>query len=151
MAGTLAFDMKDTLVTRLRAESAFADLAAQDDAISYGAGARGVMYRPRETIAVGEIEWSDEVAIALGYSRRDEFFQIMITIESHTPGDTQKQANERVRDRMKVIEAMVRIPTWSGLPITWSELKPRLLGEGPDDGGRGAILVLSLNVVARKS
>lgn len=151
MAGTMAFDMKDTLVTRLRAEPALADLAALDDAISYGFPARGAMFRPRESISVGEIEWSDELGTGLGFNRRDEYFQIMITIESHVGGDTQKQANERVRDRMKVIEAMVRVPTWSGLPIVWSELKPRLLGEGPDDGGRGAILVLSLNVMARKS
>lgn len=152
MAGTLAFDLKDALVAALKADPALADLAADEDAISYGFANRGAQSRPREVIAVGEIEWDDEIAIALGYSRRDEFFRIMLTIESHGAGETQQEANYHVRDRMKVVEALVRDPRWSGLPLLWSELKPRMLGEGPDDsGGRGAVLVLSLHVVARKS
>lgn len=149
MAGTLAFDVKDTLYTKLLAEPGFADM--DPEAITYGAGLNVVDTRPRETISIGEIEWLDERAIALGFSRRDEFFTIMITIGSFWSIDTQQEANHRVRDRMKTLEAMVRDPRWSGLPIVWTELKPRLLGEGPTDGGRGAILVLHLSCVARKS
>lgn len=150
MAGTLAFDVKDALVDKLKLEPALAAMAA-DEAITYGYGVFGAGGRPRQSIWVGEIEWDDEVSVGLGQSRRDEFFRIMLTIECVFPGDTQKEANYRARDLMKVVEAMVRNPRWSGLSVVESELKPQLLGEGPGDNGRAAMLIMSLHVRARKS
>jgi len=150
MPGTYAFDVKDALVDKLLLEPGLAALVA-DDAVTYGYGVWSVPGRPRATIWVGEIEWDDEKSVGLGQSRRDEWFRIMITIEVTFPGDTQKEANYRARDYMKIIEAMVRNPRWSGLPVLESEIKPQLLGEGPGDMGRSAMLIMSLHVKARKS
>lgn len=150
MAGTFAFDAKQALVDKIKADTTnFGDLVTAD-AIWYGY--QGAAHeRPREVVWIGEIEWDYEVGVGIGYQRRDEQFRIMITIESHVPGDTQEQANARVETRMQALEALLRNPRALGLSIMEHELKPQLLGEGADSEGRGAILVLSLQVKARKS
>ena len=152
MAGTYAFDIKTALVAMLKADAGMlAVMENNPDAITYGYGNFGAGERPRLTVWVGEIEWDDEQAIALGGARRDELFRIMITIESAVEGDTQEEANDRVEAIMKVIEALVRNPRWSGLGDVRSELKPQMLGEAPGNTGRMAMLILSLQVKARKS
>jgi len=149
MAGTLAFDVKAALVTLLKADAGMQALVPPDD-ITYGYGNFGAGERPRLMIWVGEIEWDDEISIALGAQRRDEFFRIMITIESVTEGDTQEEANARVKAVMQVIEGLVRDPRWSGLPLTQSQIKPQMLGEAPGNTAYAAMLILSLQVQARK-
>lgn len=158
MPGTFAFDVKDALVTALRADATLAGIITHpeiggvvDEDISYGYGPWGPNGRPRLMIWVGEIEWDDEASVGLGMSRRDEMFRIMVTTESWVPGDTQIQANNRVQSMMKAIEALVRNPRWSGLGIVHSELKPLMLGETLSDQGRAAVLIMSLHVRARKS
>jgi len=149
MAGTLAFDVKAALVNLFKADAGMQALVPPDD-ITYGLGGFGAGERPRLLIWVGEIEWDDEVSIALGAQRRDEFFRIMITIESANEGDTQEEANNRVEAVMQAIEVLIRDPRWSGLPLKQSQLKPQMLGEASSNTGRAAILILSLQVQARK-
>lgn len=150
MAGTTAYDVKDALHATLLAHPDFAALA-NDDAIWYGDLTTGSEGRPREVIMIGEIEWYDEVGTGLGQLRRDEFYQILITIESHVPDDSQQEANHRVRDWMRKLEAIIKNPRWAGLPLVTSQLKPQVHAEGPDgDDGRGAVQVLALDVHARK-
>lgn len=150
--GTLAYDVKDKIIEKLQTAPGFEEFVtgSQTYSIEYAYNEESDM-RPRSYIRTGEIMWDDEAAIALGGNRRDEFFRISIEIEVTHPGDTQKEANDRVKALMQAFEAMVRNPRWSGLPLTDSQLKPQLHEEYPTDNGRGAILVLFLVVQARKS
>lgn len=150
--GTLAFDLKEVFVNTLKADSTLLAIEGMTaEAVTYGYGEFGAGQRPRLVVWAGEIEWDEEISKGLGASRRDEFFRMMITIESFFPNDSQLTANNRVKAVMQRIEAIVRNPRWSGLPITMSELKPQMLGEAPADDGRAAVLIMSLHVQARKS
>jgi len=155
MAGTLAFDFKDAFIAALQADSTLAPMMidpAHPLEVWYGDLSSAGEFRPRLLIMVGEIQWYDERAIALGGLRRDEYFQVLVTIESHVPGDTQKEANDRVEALMQAVEHILKDPRASGLPLAYSELKPQMLAEGPDgNDGRGAVLVLAVDCSARKS
>lgn len=149
--GTQAFDVKDALYNLLKADSAILAIMPED-AVMYGVqGNFGANESPRQAIKIGEIEWDDELSVGLGMSRRDEYFRILIVVESFELGDTQQEANNRVKAVMQRIETLVRNPRWSGLPVLMTELKPQLLSEGPGDEGRAAIQIMSLHVQARKS
>jgi hypothetical protein len=100
---------------------------------------------------VGEIEWDYEQPGALGWLEREEQYRILLTIECHRPGDTQVDANHRVRDIMHAVETLMRQRNPLGIPNTQSVgIAPQLLGEGADSDGRGAILVTSILVRVRK-
>lgn len=143
-----AFDAKTALVALLKASDDLADLVA-DDAIWFGyLGLSG--QRPRECIWVGEIAWDGEDGAAVGFLRRDETYRIVMTVESHCPGDDQPTANGRVRDRVAIVEELLRDPRALGVPgIYECGIVPQLLGEGSDPGGRGAIYVTAVRIRAR--
>lgn len=145
---TTAFAAKRALVDKLAAVTEFADLQAAG-AIWYGyQGAAG--QRPRECVWVGEITWTGEVGASLGNFRRDENYQIMLTVESHTPGDTQAEANERVHARLSIIEELLRDPRFLAVPgIYECGIIPQLLGEGTDPAGRGALFIVAVSIRAR--
>jgi hypothetical protein len=145
---TTAFDAKTALVGLLRAAPEFADLG--DDGIWYGYLGGNAGQRPREVIWVGEITWDDANGDAVGFMRRNETYSILLTVESHMPGDDQETANNRVRDRVATLVEVLRDPRALGVPgITECGIIPQLLGEGADPGGRGAIYVVAVRIRAR--
>ncbi len=144
---TTAFDVKDALVAALKTAPGLTDLA--DDAIWYGYEG-GAGKRPRECVWVGEIGWEDDEGAAFGYSRKDETYKVMLTVESHFPGDDQVTANGRVKTRVAAIETLLRNPRSLGVPNVFEcTVIPQMLGEGTDPDGRGAIFVLAVRVRAR--
>lgn len=146
MSGTTAFDAKDGLIALLDGAS----WPASKPEIWYGYQGQN-LDMPREVVWVGEIEWDSEEAEALGAFKRDETYRILVTIEVHRPGDTQREANLRAKELMQTIEGLLRSANPLGItnPIS-TGIVPQLLGEGQDAEGRGAILVTSVRVVARK-
>lgn len=149
MAGTTAFDVKQALVDKLRLLPALAEMAANGD-IWYAYQGR-TSTTPRSFMWAGEIEWRSEEGASLGALKREEYYEIVLTIESHMMDATQEEANARVRTFMTVVEAMLRDPRWSGVPgVFETGLEPKMLGEGTDPNGRGAILVCTVCVKARK-
>jgi hypothetical protein len=101
-------------------------------------------------IWVGEITWDDANGDAIGFMRRNETYSILLTVESHMPGDDQETANNRVRDRVATLVEVLRDPRALGVPgITECGIIPQLLGEGADPGGRGAIYVVAVRIRAR--
>jgi hypothetical protein len=144
VTGTTAFDAKDNLVTLIRGDSTFSQTE-----VWYGY--QGQMENmPRDLVWVGEIEWDDEEPFALGAMKRDETYRILVTFESHWPGDNQQEANHRVRDKMQALETLLRQRNPLNLPNVMSTgIVPQLLGEGQDPEGRGALLVCSVRVQAR--
>ncbi len=142
---TTAFDAKTALVDLLRAAPALSELD-----VWYGYLGGNAGQRPREVVWVGEINWEDTDGAALGYMRRDETYEIMLTVESHMPGDDQHDANERVRTRMETVTELLRDPRALGVPgIYECAIIPQMLGEGADPGGRGAMLVIGVRIRAR--
>jgi len=145
---TTAFDAKMALVQLLRDSPALADLGSDDIWYGYLTGNSG--QRPRELIWVGEITWDSTDGAAMGYMRQDETYHIMLTIESHVPGDDQIAANTRVSDRLATVTELLRDPRALGVPgIYECGMNPQLLGEGADPDGRGAMLIVSVRIRAR--
>ena len=145
---TTAFDAKKALVRVLGEASELADLA-DEGSIWFGyLGVAG--QRPREVIWVGEVTWEDEDGAALGFLRRDETYRIMLTVESHVPGDDQEMANDRVLARATAVEGILKDPRVLGVPGIYEVgIVPQLLGEGADPTGRGAIFVVAVRIRAR--
>ncbi len=149
---TKAFAVKQALFDKL-SESPPAPAAENNDdaTVPIWYGYQSTQNRPREVIWIGEVRWSTEDPVSLGNLSRDETFEIVITIEVHIPGYTQKQANDRVEILMGHIEEVLRDPRWSGMPLVNSGFRPQYLGEGADsNNSRGAVLVSLLRVTARK-
>lgn len=145
---TTAFAAKTAIVDLLRNAPELADLSPEDIWYGYLGGNAG--QRPREVIWVGEVTWENTDGAALGYLRRDETYQIMMTIESHMPGDDQAAANERVSGRMATIVELLRDPRALGVPgIYECGIVPQMLGEGADPGGRGALYIVGVKIRAR--
>lgn len=150
---TKAFAVKEALFDALSTNPPAPAAENSDEiAVPIWYGYQSTQNRPREVIWIGEIRWVDEENVSLGTLSRDETFDIVVTVECHIPGYTQKQANERVEILMGHLEETVRDPRWSGLPnIRTIGLRPQYLGEGADgQSGRGALLVNLLRVTARK-
>jgi hypothetical protein len=145
---TTAFAAKAALVTLLRNAPELADLSPDDIWYGYLGGNAG--QRPREVIWVGETTWEDSNGAAIGYLRRDETYQMMLTVESHMPGDDQASANNRVASRVATIVELLRDPRSLGVAgIYECGIVPQLLGEGADPGGRGAMYVTAVKIRAR--
>lgn len=145
---TTAFAAKTALVDLLSNAPELADLTPDDIWYGYLGGNAG--QRPREVIWVGEIAWDATDGATLGYLRRDETYQIMMTVESHVPGDDQAAANGRVASRMSTIVELLRDPRSLGVPgIYECGIVPQMLGEGADPGGRGAMYVVGVKIRAR--
>lgn len=148
MTGTVAFDIKDALKVLLDND---VTLNAMDPKpqIDYGFDGKA-SEMPRFSIQIGEIFWEDESSTALGAHRRDEKFNMAILIQSHGPGDSQKEANDRVEAAMQAIEMIVRDERWSGITgVYGSGIVPQYLMEGTDAEGRASILLLRLVISAR--
>lgn len=146
---TTAFAAKDALVDLLRDAPPLKEIA-DDDAIWYGYFGGESSQRPREVVWIGETTWEETSGAAIGFNRRDETYEIIMTIESHMPGDDQTAANHRVRDRMATIVELLRDPRSLGVAGVYEVgVIPQMLGEGSDPGGRGAILVTSVRIRAR--
>lgn len=146
--GTTAFDAKAALVTLLNtAVDEDESLAGVDIWYSY----QGVsMEMPREVVWLGEIDWLSETGDSLGALHRVEEYEIVLTVEVHRPGDTQEEANARIEILFQAVETLLRQRNPLGLPnIQSCGIKPKLLGEGRDADGRGAILVSKIRVRAR--
>lgn len=142
---TTAFAAKTALVELIRAAPEFADVD-----VWYGYLGGNAGQRPREVIWTGEVAWEEADGAAIGFLRRNETYGILLTVESHFPGDTQEDANGRVRDRVATLVELLRDPRALGVPgIIEMGIVPQLLGEGADDGGRGAIYVVSVRIRAR--
>lgn len=146
---TTAFNAKDAIIALLSASPSF-----DPDAVYYGHPGTTVPDFT-EWVWVGEIEWDNEEAVALGGGKRDEVYRIIVTLESHVPDDTQRDANYRVKTKMYAIEQMLAVgpgnPNPLGISSAMVDLEPQFLGEGRNAvSGRGAILVLSVRVQARK-
>jgi hypothetical protein len=146
VSGTTAFDAKDGLISLLEGAS----FPSSTPDIWYGYQGQN-LEMPREVVWVGEIEWDDESPESLGNFKRDETYRILVTIEVHRPGDTQREANTRAKELLQTLEGLLRQANPLGIanPISVG-IVPQLLGEGQDAEGRGAILVSSVRVVARK-
>ncbi len=155
---TTAFDVKDAMYDEL---IACADLAAlvEEEAIQYGACVAPAGERPREVIWIGEIEWTgnQESSRSLGNLSRDEWYDILVTIESHDPEhSTQREANMVVKGLMQTIETLFQDPRWAAARgvqgLIECGIVPHMLAEGVDgpSSSRGAIFVLALHVHARK-
>jgi hypothetical protein len=145
---TTAFDAKTALVGLLQASPALADLMPDDVWYGYQSGNAG--QRPREVVWVGEIVWDDSDGAALGFLRRNETYNIMMTVESHVPGDDQVTANGRVQTRFAAITTLLRDPRALGVPgITECGIVPQMLAEGADPTGRGAMYVTAVKIRAR--
>lgn len=145
---TTAFEAKAALVNLLRDSSELSDLGPDDIWYGYLGGNSG--QRPREVIWVGEITWEESNGAAIGFLRRDETYQIMMTVESHMPGDDQASANDRVASRVATIVELLRDPRALGVAgIYECGIVPQLLGEGADPGGRGAMYVTAVKIRAR--
>jgi hypothetical protein len=145
---TTAFAAKTALVGLLRTAPEFADLNPDDIWYGYLGGNAG--QRPREVIWVGEITWDDANGDAIGFLRRDETYQIMLTVESHMPGDDQETANGRVSARVATLVELLRNPRALGVQgIYECGIVPQMLGEGADPGGRGALYVVGVKIRAR--
>lgn len=145
---TTAFDAKSALVSLLRTAPEYADLNPDDIWYGYLGGNAG--QRPREVIWVGEIMWDDTDGSAIGFLRRDETYHIMLTVESHMPGDDQEAANARVSSRVATLVNLLRDPRALGVAgIYECGIVPQMLGEGADPDGRGAMFVVSVKIRAR--
>lgn len=145
---TTAFEAKSALVDLLRLSPELSDMSPDDIWFGYLGGNAG--QRPREVIWVGEIIWDDTNGAALGFMRRDETYQIMMTVESHVPGDDQASANARVAGRVATIVELLRDPRALGVAgIYECGILPQMLGEGADPGGRGAVYVVAVRIRAR--
>ena len=146
--GTTAFDAKASLFTLF--STAIGDgesLAGVDIWYSYN-GASTEM--PREVVWLGEVDWLDETDESLGAMHRVEEYEIVLTVEVHRPGDTQEEANARTEELFQAVEGLLRQRNPLGLPnIQSCGIKPKVLGEGRDADGRGAILVSKIRVRAR--
>ena len=149
---TKAFDVKEALYDLLNSNLPVpAAENSDDETVPIWYGYEATQNRPREVIWIGEIRWIEEGDASLGSLSREETFDIVVTVEVHIPGFTQKQANERVKVLMGYLEETVRHPGWSGIPNVRSPgLRPQYLGEGADAEGRGAVMVNLLRVTARK-
>lgn len=148
MTGTKAFDLKDALVTRFKADTTIGAMTPPVD-ITYGFEGH-VDELPRYAVQVGEIQWDSEDDVTLGNHRRDERFYIVLVLHSHVPGDTQPEANARIESLMQAVEASIRDPRWSGIAnVISSGFVPQYLAEGADAEGRGAILLSRIYVAAR--
>lgn len=144
---TTAFAAKTALVALLRNAPGLADLEGD---VWYGYLGGNSGQRPREVVWVGEITWDSSDGAALGFMRRDETYQIMLTIESHMPGDDQQAANERVAARMATVTELLRDPRALQVQgIYECGIVPQMLGEGADPGGRGAMYVVGVRIRAR--
>jgi hypothetical protein len=145
---TTAFAAKTALVGLLRNAPEFADLG--DDGVWYGYLGGNAGQRPREVIWAGEIAWDEANGEAIGFMRRNETYNILLTVESHTPGDTQEDANGRVSARVATLVELLRDPRALGVPgIIECGIIPQMLGEGADPAGRGAIYVVAVRIKAR--
>lgn len=145
MSGTTAFLAKDRLKALLDASP---DLTTVDRWYAYEGAAQEM---PRECVWLGEIEWEYEKPAQMGNLSRTEEYKILLTIEVHRPGDTQREANLRVEALMQTVEGLLRQRNPLGIPNTESiGIEPQLLGEGRDADGRGAILVTAVRVRVRK-
>lgn len=145
---TTAFAAKTALVELIRNAPEFADLG--DDGVWYGYLGGNSGQRPREVIWVGEVAWEDANGDAIGMLRRNETYSILLTVESHTPGDTQEEANARVADRVSTLVELLRDPRVLGVPgVIECGIVPQMLGEGADPDGRGAIYVTAVRIKAR--
>jgi hypothetical protein len=102
---------------------------------------------------VGEIEWERDEPESLGNRSSNEVYRIIVTLESHVEDDDQEMANARLESRVYDIQnALVANanPLSIDNPVS-TRLEPQFLGEGNNaNSGRGAILVLSVRVEARK-
>jgi len=146
---TTAFDVKDAVKAALDADATLSAMANPICAITYGFDGRPDEL-PRLSVQVGEIVWDFERPITIGNRKRDEEYSIPLLIQSHVPGDTQKDANNRVKAVMQAMENIFRNERWSGVAGVWSSgIVPQQLAEGTDAEGRGAILLLRLYVTAR--
>jgi hypothetical protein len=109
------------------------------------------MEMPREVIWIGEIEWDSEQPSALGALKRVEEFRIMLGIEVHIPGGTQKEVNDRLEVLITKVEELLRAA--NPLSLTGIEhcgIVPTLLAEGQDADGRGAIFLAAVRIRHRK-
>lgn len=141
MTGTTALDAKDALYDLLD--------ATFDFDVWYGYQGQS-QEMPRELAWVGEIEWEYDRPESVGNMSRDEEYKILLTFEVHRPGDTQREANLRVEEMMQATQGLLRQRNPLGIPNVLSiGIEPRLLGEGQDADGRGAILVTSVRIRAR--
>lgn len=148
MSGTTAFAAKANLITLLRTLN---DDVGFEDVETWYSYQGAAMEMPREVIWLGEIDWVSETADALGAMSRVEEYLIILTIEVHRPGDTQEEANARIEELMTAVEGLLRARNPLSIPNTQScGIEPKLLGEGRDADGRGAILVTNIRVRVRK-
>lgn len=141
------------MTTAFAAKTALVDIirnALSDVDVWYGYLGGNAGQRPREVIWVGEITWDTTDGAAVGFLRRDETYQIMMTFESHMPGDDQPMANERVSGRVATVTELLRDPRALNVPgIYECAIVPQMLGEGADPGGRGAMYVVGVKIRAR--
>lgn len=145
---TTAFAAKTALVDLIRNAPDFADLGPEYIWYGYLGGNAG--QRPREVVWVGEIAWDDANGDAVGFLRRNETYSILLTVESHFPGDDQETANGRVEARVATLVELLRDPRALGVAgITECGIVPQMLGEGADPDGRGAIYVVGVRIRAR--
>lgn len=146
MSGTIAFDVKKALITKVKADSSFASLVAVD-AIwdSSYAGEQ----RPRQLLWFGEITWEEDVPTSS--LRRVETFDIRFGIEIHDADDTQTAANDKVETILQALEALIndyRVLQIGGIESLG--VVPIGLGEGADTTGRIALFAGQVHVRARK-
>lgn len=144
---TTAFDAKDNLETLVKS------LQTDPGNVYYGHPGSDVPDYS-EWIWIGEIEWDSDEPESLGNRASNEVYRIILTVESHVPADTQREANARVKVKMHAVQnALVANANPLSIPnVISTRLEPQFLGEGNNSAGsgRGAILVLSVRVEARK-
>jgi hypothetical protein len=146
MAGTTAFAIKQDLVTKITDAPAFAGI---DVWYGYQGGASGDF--PRKVVWIGEIQWDYERPASLGNLKREESYDIVLTIQVSEPGFSQQEANAAVETLLQAVEVILKDPHWTAVPgIVSSGIVPRLLNEGTTDTGRAAILITTVQVTARK-
>lgn len=146
---TTAFDAKLNLYNLIKNNVAWAN-----DGVYYG--------HPGQTIPdfkewtwVGEIEWDEDLPVALGRNPtpgHNEIYRIIVTFESHVDDDTQLDANNRVKAKLYALQQAFRAspnPLSLSNPIS-TRIEPQFLGEGQNqNSGRGAIMVVTVRAEAR--
>ena len=146
MSGTTAFDVKADLFDKITAAPAFAGI---DIWYSYEGGEQGDI--PRKVVWLGEIQWDIERPVSVGAFKREEVYDIVLTIQVSEPGLNQKEANEAAETLFVAVEAILRDPRWTAIPgIVSAGVVPRLHSEGVTPTGRAAILISTVQVTARK-
>ena len=146
MAGTTALLVKKDLFDKMVAAPA---LSGVDIWYSYSGGEQGDI--PRKVVWLGEIQWTDERSASLGNLKREEQYQIVLTISISEPGLDQYESNQAAEALMIAVEAILANPRWTTIPGVYSSgIVPQLLNEGTTPTGRATILIATVQVTARK-